>query len=293
MSMDHKDIAVLEADFDSPYCRVDLDIEYAHRDGVRLCLHVIRPVVNDESTKFPLIVFSQGSSWMKQDMGKEIVQLSSFAKRGYVIALAEYRSAEVRGFPSQVLDTRSAVRFLYNNAERYNIDKDNIILWGTSSGAHTVLMCAVTQNLPEFSYEDIKNETLSFRAVIDYYGPTDITKLVPEEDGYKYVGQESPIPYLIGNVNLWHSPEITDKMIPMNYIDKYQIKTPMFILHGTNDSMVHHSQSIDLYECLVKNEVPAEIYLVDNAAHGGGCFWTEAVFDRVEKFISKHIVIDK
>lgn len=291
--MELHDVKILNGDLDTYRCRIDLNIEYAEKQGVKLHVHIIRPAV-DNNEKFPLIVYSQGSSWLKQDIGKEMIQLGRFAKRGYVIALVEYRSVEVSGFPAQVLDTNQAIDYLLKKSSEYNIDKNNVLLWGSSSGAHTVLLCAMTKGLEMFSLKRDDNEDYKIRAVIDYYGPTDITKLVKEEDAYKYVELEpSPLSLLIDGANLWHSPEITDKMVPMNYIDKHRVKVPVFILHGTADQIVHYQQSLDLYECLLNNEVPTELYLLDGADHGGSCFWTEDIFDRIENFINEHIVVEK
>ncbi len=287
--MSTNNVSIIKADHNAPYIRVDLNIEYECYENNKLNIHIIRPSA-DESARFPLIVFSQGSSWFKQDMGKEIIQLSSFAKRGFVIGLAEYRSVNECGFPAQIIDTNSATRFLISNADKYNIDSNNVFLWGTSSGGHTVLMCGLTKELQEFSKEDILQQPINYKAIIDYYGPTDITKLVSEEEAYKYAGIDSPLPLLINNDNIWHAPEITDKLIPMKYIDDKKKCPPILIVHGLADSMVNHQQSIDLYDDMIKKGQNAKLILLENADHGGGCFWTDDLLSEIETFIRGVII---
>jgi len=289
---DLRNINMIMADLSATQYRVDLNVEYACKAGQILHLYIIRPVTDIEDKKFPLIVFSQGSSWMKQDLGKEITQLARFVTKGYVIAIAEYRSVEEAGFPAQIIDTKTAVYFMKQNAHKYHVDVDNIVLWGTSSGGHTVVMAGVTADLQKFSDEPLTKYPFNIRAIIDYYGPTDITKIVNEEDADKYQEEESPLPLLIGSDDIWHRPDLTDPTIPMNYINKKKPTTPILIMHGNADSMVPYKQSIELFNCLKENDSEAEIYILKDANHGGGCFWTDEILTIVDTFIRKHLSLN-
>ena len=99
---------------------------------------------------FPVIVYVQGSAWLKQNLGFRIPLLSRFVQEGYAMAFIEYRSCEAAPFPAQIQDVKTAVRFLKKHAAEYNLDIDRMVLWGDSSGGHTVVMAAVTKGLPEF-----------------------------------------------------------------------------------------------------------------------------------------------
>lgn len=289
---DLRNINIIIADLSAAHYRVDLNVEYACKEGRTLHLYIIRPVTDNEDEKFPLIVFSQGSSWMKQDLGKEITQLARFATKGYVIAIAEYRSVEETGFPSQILDTKTAVYFMKQNAHMYHVDVDNIILWGTSSGGHTVLMAAVTADLQKFSDEPLDKYPFNIKAVIDYYGPTDITKIVSEEEASNYQEEESPLTLLVGDDDIWHHPDLTDPMIPMHYISKTKSTVPILIAHGNVDTMVPYKQSIELFNCLKENDKETEIYILKGANHGGGCFWTAEMLTIVDTFIRKYLTLN-
>jgi acetyl esterase/lipase len=51
---------------------------------------------------------------------------------------------ETTHFPLPLEDTKDAVRWVRQNAEKYNLDTNNIGLFGASAGAHLSLMAAYT-----------------------------------------------------------------------------------------------------------------------------------------------------
>ena len=48
--------------------------------------------------------------------------------------------------PAQVKDTKTALRFMKQNAATYHADPNKIIMWGDSSGGHTAVMVGVSLN---------------------------------------------------------------------------------------------------------------------------------------------------
>lgn len=64
---------------------------------------------------------------------------------------------------------------------------------------------------------------------------------------------------------------------------------PVFLAHGTKDRVVPFSQADLLANEMEKNGCEYEFYALRNADHGSWQFWTEAMLDKVEKFIVKHL----
>ena len=56
----------------------------------------------------------KGSSWFEQSLGLSLPPLAEFSRRGYVIAVVQYRPSPVPPFPAQIQDAKSAVRFLHS-----------------------------------------------------------------------------------------------------------------------------------------------------------------------------------
>lgn len=169
---------VMKADRSLRFAMPKLHVKYAEKDGMPLHLQIILPPMEFEDMmgkekKYPLVVFIQGSGWMEQDLGQKMHGLCEFATRGYVVAIVEYRPSYVAPFPAQIKDAKTAIRFLQKNADDYHIDKENIFVWGDSSGGHTCVMVAATM---EHEYNDEEGR-LDVKAFVDYYGPTDITRM--------------------------------------------------------------------------------------------------------------------
>jgi acetyl esterase/lipase len=128
-------ILTIKADASDLSCKLHANVLYATKSGNPLHLHILEPRQREgEERLFPLVVYIQGSGWFKQDLGYEIPQLSRFARKGYVVAVVEYRPSPIAPFPAQLKDAKTAIRFLRRNATTYSIDPDMIALWGDSSG---------------------------------------------------------------------------------------------------------------------------------------------------------------
>lgn len=107
------------------------NVVYAKKDNTDLTLQIMIPILLDVNTnaKYPLIVYIQGSAWRKQNVYRNLVALGDFARRGYVVAIVEYRPSDTAVFPAQIEDARDAIKFMLDNADKYNADT-NIYLYG-------------------------------------------------------------------------------------------------------------------------------------------------------------------
>jgi len=268
----------LNANFTNRYGMVDLNVEYAVKDRYPLHLQILRPPFQDEDTRFPLIMYIQGSAWFKQQLGINFAPLLDFAKRGFVIAMVEYRPSTTAVFPAQVEDTKTATNFMITNAAKYNVDPEKIVVWGDSSGGHTASMVNVTSDEPP---------KLNVKAFVDYYGPSDISRMNEHSSTMNHLNPDSPEGCLIGQVRVDEYPERVAPTIPMNYIKGKQ--RPQLIIHGDKDRLVPFHQSVILYEALKAAGSEVEFYKLAGADHGGSPFWSGDVLEIVEKFIRKWV----
>ena len=122
------------------------DVEYARVDDVPLHLQILLPFTRNEPDKIdPCLVFVQGSAWMEQDVWMQCVMLSGLAKKGYVIAVVQYRHSGLAPFPAQIQDARNAIRYMRVHASEYHADPDGIVVGGDSSGGHTSMFCGIAR----------------------------------------------------------------------------------------------------------------------------------------------------
>jgi acetyl esterase/lipase len=273
---------------------IELGLTYAVKDGRPLHLVVVRPGLDwattepeDDTETFPLVVFVQGSAWREQQLGVALAPLTEFARRGYVIAIVEYRPSSVATFPAQVADALTATRWLLDHARDFGIDPARVAMWGDSSGGHTTLMAAVAGHDPSFTDEpDLP--PVPFRCFVDFYGPTDLGRMDDEPTTTAHNAAGSPESDLLGG-ELPTIPDRVRRADPRTYVTAERPLPPVFIAHGTKDRSVPFAQSILIYEALRAAGQPVEMVKVRGAAHGGTSFWTDELLDLVADFLLRRL----
>jgi len=222
-------------------------------------------------------------------LGLSLPALAEFATRGYVVAIVEYRPSTVAAFPAQVRDTRTALRFLRSHADQFHVDPDRIVLWGDSSGAHTAVLTALTDGEQVYSDEPVGGEPTGVRCVVDYYGPTDISRMNEEPSVQDHIEPTSPEGQLIGGHNVLQRPDLVGPTVLMNHLSPRRSLPPVLIVHGSKDRLVPFGQSVLLHDALVAADSPVELYQLTGADHGGPPFWQDDVLDIVDEFIRRHL----
>lgn len=71
-------------------------------------------------------------------------------------------------------DVKHAVAWMKINAARHGVDPQRIVLAGGSVGGHQALLEAYTDRHPDLTPGDFTSVDLSVRAVVSWYGPTDL-----------------------------------------------------------------------------------------------------------------------
>lgn len=259
------------------------DIEYITRDGIKLTIQLILPTKRDR--KIPLICYITGSAFHWQDIPSALPRLTYLANRGIGVASIQYRASDVAAFPAQVLDIKAGIRYLKEHADEYNFDREQFFTMGESSGGNVSLMSGLTTGIEMFEEDIYRTYSSEVKGVIDFYGPTDITRMNDELSTQNHMEADSPEGYLLGRKNVAENPKLAEPTIVMNYITKDRELPPVLIVHGTNDELVPFGQSCMLYEKLKACDKKAVFYAIEGAHHGGSEFWAEQVLEIVEKFV--------
>jgi acetyl esterase len=105
------------------------------------------------------IVFFHGGGWAYGTPSEFFTTCERYAKLGIVTFSVEYRLSVENGIvPSQkispiecIMDAKSAIRWVRENAERYHIDPDKIVAAGQSAGGHLALCTAMIDDYNEKS----------------------------------------------------------------------------------------------------------------------------------------------
>lgn len=238
---------------------------------------------------FPVIVSIHGGSWTSgtRDQGLAVIQV----ERGYAVANIDYRLAPKSIWPAQVEDAKAAVRWLRANARRFDLDPWRIGVIGLSAGGHIGAVLGTSSGVAALEGIELGNPDQSSRvqAVVDYFGPSDLTKIkqqaLPCIPGDPNDPNEPPSQLLGCTLPL--CPETAATANPITYVTPDD--PPFLLLHGTGDCLVPWQQSQILHDALSKAGVSSKLVLIPFASHGDPLFLASPVQKQVNEFLDKHL----
>lgn len=255
--------------------------------GEELCLQLLKPMWSSGGNGFPLVVFIQGSAWTKPNQYWQLPQLSQLARRGFVVASVTHRSCWNTPAPAFLKDVKSAVRFLRAHAQEYDIDKERVCAWGTSSGGNTALLLGLTGGMPDFEEGDNLEESSEVKCVVECFGPTDLVKMIDNQYAENPRNEQNLL-YALGgrDENTYH--DVLNKISPINYVMPDKALPPMMILHGDADPVVLYEDSDAFYEKMTAAGHEIDLVRITGAPHEGN-FWSQPLLEMAFAFIEKHL----
>lgn len=228
-------------------------ITYKQIDSIDLKLDIYR--LKSLNKAAPVLLFIHGGGWSKGKRSDYLPYLVDFARKGYVTVTVSYRLSKVAHFPAAVEDVKCAVKWIRKNASQYGINPDKIAVIGGSAGGHLALMLAYSDD-DEFSEECPDHVSSRVNAVVDLYGPVDLTTPYAQKrpESTSFLGQIYD-----------QDPGIFKDASPRFYISHDD--PPTLIFHGTIDSLVPVSQSDSLHSWLDNAGVPNEYHRLKGWPH--------------------------
>ena len=242
-------------------CVSQKKVLYKKVDSTELFLHHY-PVENKlESKKYPAMVFFFGGGWKTGKVSQFKPHADYFSKRGIECFLVEYRIASKHNSTPKesLLDAKSAIRFIKENAQNYGIDTTKIIAAGGSAGGQLAAGAALIESFNEIT----DNNTISCKPnVLVLFNPA-------IDNGPDGVGYERMKDYY-------------KEISPLHNIKPNAPPTLIFL--GTKDDLIPVS-TIKLYQSkMIENGNVCELHLYENAKHG---FFNYAKFKNYKSTILK------
>ncbi len=237
---------------------LDRAVEYS-RVGEPQLMDIARP--RNPDGRRPTVVAIHGGGFRAGKRDSYLPLILKLAERGYVAATVDYRLSPKHQFPAAVEDVKAAVRYMRANAGRLSVDPDRIGTVGGSAGGHLVLMLGTTGGVAEFEgYGPNREFSSRVACVVDYYGPSDLTKSYG-----KSVDAHEVLPMWLGG-DLSTQEKLHRRASPLNWVSPSS--APVLAIHGTDDKYVEHAQSVWLVERLKAAGVEAELLTLNGAGHG-------------------------
>ena len=250
--------------------------------------------VEEKRSMKPALLWIPGGGWRGADKNLMLGEMAEFANAGYVVASMYYRSSAEGHFPDQIIDVKTAIRFLRANAEKYEIDPERIGVFGRSAGGHLAAYAAM--NVDEYEDGEWEDYSSKVQACCDMFGPTDVVALMEAEEkkfcdpNFRWHKVEDTH----GGALLGGDPstmkERAKKASPLNFISDRM--SPMQILHGDSDPIVPIELSSDRLYAKIQEaglEERTEYFILKNAKHGSKEFFQDSVKQIMIAFFDKYL----
>lgn len=232
----------------------------------------------------PLLIWIHGGAW--EGGLKKWIDPAYLLNTGYAIASLDYRSSADAIFPAQVIDCNEAALYLWEHAAEYNFDKTKFIIGGGSAGGHlaSLIGLSANNNMTAF-YNDIKkSRQVKYKAIVDFYGPSDLNAVHGKATSMDYDSENSALTRFLGHPTL-ERPDIAAKASPVTYMDKND--PPIIILHGDTDDIVPFWESKLFYSKLKLAGVTAELVKLPGSGHGGPAFASAETQKTLNDFLQR------
>ncbi len=221
------------------------------------------------------IILIHGGAWASGDKTDFNAYADTLKKRqpDYAIFNINYRLATVAGnfFPTQENDVKAAFDFIVSKTNEYKISQ-KIVLLGASAGGHLALLQGYKYNTP-----------VKPKAVIDFFGPTDLTEL------HNHPADPSLVPVL--EILLGGTPSSDATMYqqssPITFVNAQS--PPTIIFQGGVDPLVPVAQSVSLDAKLQAMGVVHQYVFYPTEGHGWvGANLTHS-FNAIQAFLATHV----
>ncbi|MBE6772751.1 MAG: alpha/beta hydrolase [Ruminococcaceae bacterium] len=88
--------------------------------------------------KKPVFIYIHGGGWISGITDMRNTYIVNWVNKGFQAFSLNYTYAPQKVFPAQLQEIYSAIDYIFDNAEKYNIDTDNIVLGGESAGGYFI-----------------------------------------------------------------------------------------------------------------------------------------------------------
>ena len=259
------------------FSQVDAWFGHTRRD---LKMDIIYP--ENTQKAYPWIVWICGGAWLTMDRSAHLAYLAGLARDGFVVASVEYRTSNEAVFPAQLIDVKSAIRYLRAHSGRYHIDPERFAVMGESAGGHLTAMAALASD-PAFDAGDYLEYSSKVQAACPWYPPADVTTF-PYDDPLNAAA--SPESLMLGK-NVMLNKEEAMKACPVSYVKG---DAPAFlILHGTQDHTVPFAQGEALHDSLEAAGCDVKLVAIDGADHADRQFFQEETWQRISAFFHEKL----
>ena len=259
---------------------------------VKISADVYQPAAS--KTPRPVVVWIHGGALIvgsRSQVPKQVLELCT--QEGFVFVSLDYRLAPEVKLPEIAADVQDAFRWLHKEGSKlFQADTSRVVVVGGSAGGFlTELVGATVDPRPAalvafWGYGDIDGpwatsasehyrtktplvDAAQARAAVNKGVLTNTDNpAVAQARGlfYRHLRQTGEWSLEVTGIDAKKQPGALDKFCPVKLITGSY--PPLLMVHGTADTDVPYSCSVDMDRELTKHLVPHELITVPNAEHG-------------------------
>lgn len=242
-------------------------------------LDIIYP--NIKKDKYPFIINIHGGAFAMNSKDKIYRNYGlRLAQNNFAVVNINFRLSNTAKFPAQIEDVLSAIKYIRENADKYNLDMNNLFVLGDSSGSYMAMMTAcVFYNEELRKYYGIES-SIKIKGIAANCGMFDFDTFIGKDVSFPM--KKQIVERLFGDAN-YNKLEVYKYSSVLKYIN-CQLP-PVYIMDTEKRSFV--AEANRLVETLKKNNVKYKLSIFkkeDNLIHA---------FNIIDKYKESKIVMDE
>lgn len=213
--------------------------------------------VPPSATPRPTLIYFHGGGWLGGNRKSVAEHLAPYLARGFAVVAVSYRGAKISLAPAAVTDARCAYHWVVNNASRYGMDRNQIVLSGHSAGGHLALITGYLSPSAGLDAECRSSQSVRPAAVIAWNAPSDLKQYM-----FARLKDGEPIKWLQPAQN---APGLAEAISPIRWTRAG--RPPTISVHAMADPEVPHTQAARLHKALRAAKVLNELVTLQSEGH--------------------------
>lgn len=226
---------------------------------------------------FPVVALFHPGAFMSGDTGMEDAYAQALIDNGFAVANVNYRLSGEAPYPAGAQDAKAAIRWLRANASQYNLNPDEIGVWGQSAGGYLAnLVGATGDQATIFDDDSLGNADVSsaVQAVVSWFGPSDFgtmdDQLACGAQSQTHGDASSPESAWLGEPV--SSSDTTATTNLASYVATSTALPAWYLAHGDSDCLVPGGQSAELADAITAAGGNATYVVLKGAGHADPAF---------------------
>lgn len=223
----------------------------------------------------PAVILIHGGGWRSGNKSQMQILAQEIASKGYSCFPVEYRLSLEAKYPEAVYDVKNAIKFVKDNAKKFNVDPNKIAVLGCSSGGQMAALIGTTNGNSAFEDSGFNSKSSSkVHAIIDVDGILAFKHPESQE------GEMASF-WLKGSYE--ENPENWKNASALSHTDK---NTPPILFINSSFDRFHAGRS-DMIEILNQYKIYNEVKTIKDSPHS---FWFfEPWFTEMEGYITNFL----